>query len=123
MARRISRSTATALAFMATSIAPVRPPNRKTAITPAQTVPAQEMKSSVGRKIAAVTRLTVREPKRAICEPAIGMKTSEPIPKTRMMRPSALSLRERRAANSGILGAHDPIMNPFIKNSRETPIR
>ncbi len=81
------------------------------------------MRSSVGTKMAAQKSVTERDPMRAICEPATGMQDSEPRPKTRMTSPSSASLSERRLANSGIIGAQEPIMKPFIRNSRETPKR
>jgi hypothetical protein len=123
IARRMNFSTATAFAFIATSMAPISPPNRKIATAPVQTSPIRVRRNKVGVARTAATRETVLEPNRAIWLPAIGIITSEPRPKTRIISPSPLSESESRLANSGIFGAHAPTMKPFIRNRRATARR
>ncbi len=62
IARRIDFSTATALAFIATSIAPMNPPNRKSAIAPVVIFGASVSARRIGTTQAAVARDTTREP-------------------------------------------------------------
>jgi len=62
----------------------------------------------------------MREPCLAICAPAIGIITSEPTPKTRIISPSSNLESTRRSAKSGIFGAQQPTTKPFIRKSRET---
>ena len=55
MARRMDFSTDTALAFIATSIAPMKPPNRKSEMAPVITFGASVNASSNGSTQTAVT--------------------------------------------------------------------
>ncbi|MNH98448.1 hypothetical protein D3C73_511700 [compost metagenome] len=123
IARRICFSVATALAFIATSIAPINPPNSEMATAPVHTFPVRESSSSMGVSSTAANFETVLEPNRAIWLPAIGIMMIEPRPKARIINPSSFSLSPRREANSGIFGAHEPIMKPFIRKRSATPAR
>ena len=60
--RRMDFSTSTALAFMATSMAPAKPPNRNIEAAPSQALPASDTKSSVGTRQMASTFDTSIEP-------------------------------------------------------------
>ena len=55
--------------------------------------------------------------------PASGIRMSEPMPKPTIISPSWDSLKDRRLANSGILGAQAPMNVPFRRNRPETAIR
>ncbi len=121
--RRIERSTSTALAFIATSMAPPRPPNRKIATAPAQTESTRVMPMMVGMNSSAATCTTGLEPKRAICMPAIGISSREPMPKTNSIMPRWASLSDRALAKTGIFGAQAPIIRPLMKNSIDTAAR
>ncbi len=123
MARRIDFSTSTALAFIATSIAPTKPPSRNMPTAAAQTFGSSVKSRSSGDSRMAVTLTTFCEPTRAIKPPAIGISTSEPTPNIRMSRPSTLSLMPSRSLNSGIFGAQLPVTKPFIRKSSDTASR
>ena len=61
-ARDSRRSTETALAFMATSMPPIRPPNRNMAIAAVGTLVANATISSPNTQTLAKPRRTAREP-------------------------------------------------------------
>ncbi len=81
IALRIDFSTSTALAFIATSMPPAKPPNRKTAMAAVHTFGASEMPSIVNRKTMLVALATTLVPYLAIRAPHNGMMVIEPSPK------------------------------------------
>ena len=123
IARRIRRSTATALAFIATSMPPTSPPRRTSATAAVQGPGISVSTRSSGASAKPVRMESRRDPSRVISAPMSGMVMSEPMPKARIISPSAASSMPRSALNEGIFGAQFPTTYPLARKSAETAAR
>ena len=96
MACRARRSTSTACAFMATSIAPIDAPTSTAMPKSGASVVGNDTRRRNRELASAVTRVTLREPLRPIYGPSDSMAAMEPSPNTTMTLPIiALSMLNR----------------------------
>ena len=108
IARPIPRSTATALAFIATSMPPTSPPSSTSTAAAVHGPGISDRTSSSGASSSPPQTDTRRDPSRAITAPINGIVSSEPMPKARIISPSTPSSIPRSALNEGIFGAQLP---------------
>ena len=124
MARDSFRSTATALAFMATSMLPIEPPKMNRAMAASRHVRGERYDQQTdGAGARQTSRRTVREPCLRDQMAGPGIAAVPPSQSRRISRPSVNSVISSRVSTSGICGAQLPVRKPLARNMAATAHR